>query len=136
MIVTILTGGLAIIVYIAMAFIVPEADGECRAGRRRAERRPGPRAGTAGAAATTSHDRADRLGLGGPDRRGRRGRHGRATAAAAAAIVVGLILVLVGAFLLIRQFVPAVDLSLVWPIASIAFGVLLVILSVRPKRPA
>ncbi len=46
----------------------------------------------------------------------------------------GLILVLIGAYLLIREFAPAVDLGLAWPIASIVLGVALVILSIRPKQ--
>ena len=50
------------------------------------------------------------------------------------ALVVGLALVAVGALLLIREFVPEVTWSLIWPWASIALGVLLVVLSVRPAR--
>jgi hypothetical protein len=66
-----------------------------------------------------------------PTRSPRQGDGGRRVA-----IAVGVILVLIGAYLLIRQFVPAVDLSLVWPIGSVALGILLVVLSVRPKRSA
>ena len=129
-IVSILSGGLAIIVYVAMAVIVPEADGDATpvgasataTGSADSSSTPSSTAPTGpGWAAPAA--RAPR-----PPKQGDGGRRG--------AIVVGLVLVLVGAYLLIRQFAPAIDLSLAWPIASIAFGIVLVILSVRPKRPA
>lgn len=133
-IVTILSGGLAIIVYVAMAFIVPDADGDpdpVGAG----EPAGGEATGTTGTPLAASPTAATGSGwvppaprAPKPPKQGDGGRRG--------AIVVGVVLVLVGAFLLIRQFVPAIDLSLVWPIASIALGVVLVILSVRPKRSA
>jgi phage shock protein C len=127
-IVSILSGGLAIVVYVAMAFIVPDADGETGpvdAGGTTGEAAPGTADATSTTAPTGSGwvTPAPR-----PPRQGDGGRRG--------AIVVGLVFVLVGAYLLIRQFVPAVDLSLAWPIASVVLGVVLVILSVRPKRPA
>jgi len=50
------------------------------------------------------------------------------------ALVVGAAFVVIGALLLIREFVPDVTWSLIWPWASIALGVLLVVLSVRPAR--
>ena len=50
------------------------------------------------------------------------------------ALVVGAALVVIGGLLLIREFVPAVTWSLIWPWASIALGVVLVVLSVRPAR--
>jgi phage shock protein C len=133
-IVSILSGGLAIIVYVAMAFIVPDADDEAGpvdAGGATEE----AAAGMAGAPSTTTTTTPTGSGWvapaprpAKPPRQGDGGRRG--------AIVVGLVLVLVGAYLLIRQLAPAVDLSLAWPIASIVLGVALVILSVRPKRPA
>jgi phage shock protein PspC (stress-responsive transcriptional regulator) len=129
-IVAILSGGLAIIVYIAMAFIVPDADGDPDAVDASE-----PAGGTTGAPGTTSPAAATGSGWVTPAARAprppRQGDGGRR-----AAIVVGLVLVLVGGYLLIRQLAPAIDLSLAWPIASIALGVVLVILSVRPKRAA
>jgi phage shock protein C len=129
-IVAILSGGLAIVVYIAMAFIVPEADddGGAIGASGTAAATPVDPSATAATAPTgsgwvTPAPRPPR-----PPRQGDAGRRG--------AIVVGVILVLVGAYLLIRQFAPAIDLSLAWPIGSVVLGVLLVILSVRPKRPS
>jgi phage shock protein C len=132
-IVSILSGGLAIIVYIAMAFIVPEADGD--AGPGEAGTTDVTAAGTTGDAAARSTTAPTAPGwvtpAPRPARSPRQGDGGRRVA-----IAVGVILVLIGAYLLIRQFVPAVDLSLVWPIGSVALGIVLVILSVRPKRSA
>jgi len=50
------------------------------------------------------------------------------------ALVVGLAFVVIGGLLLIREFVPEVTWSLIWPWASIALGVVLIVLSVRPAR--
>jgi hypothetical protein len=50
------------------------------------------------------------------------------------ALVVGAAFVVIGGLLLIREFVPEVTWSLIWPWASIALGVVLVVLSVRPAR--
>jgi phage shock protein PspC (stress-responsive transcriptional regulator) len=49
-------------------------------------------------------------------------------------LVLGLILVLIGGFFLIRQYAPDVDLGLVWPIAAVAVGALLVMLAFLPDR--
>ena len=43
------------------------------------------------------------------------------------AIVIGLILIVAGAFFLARQFIPALDVSLIWPLVVIAGGVLLIL---------
>ena len=49
-------------------------------------------------------------------------------------MIIGAILILVGGAFFIRETMPAVDLSAVWPVISIGFGVLLLVLSVRPRR--
>jgi hypothetical protein len=56
-----------------------------------------------------------------------RERHGSASGA----VVLGTILVLVGAFFLIRQFVPALDIGAIWPVAIIIGGGLLIALAFR-----
>jgi phage shock protein C len=125
-IVTILTGGIAFLVYLAMAVIVPEVDGApsnvANAGPpgSMAPGEAAPLAAT-GSGWVTPAPRAAR-----PRRQGDGGRRG--------AIVLGVILVLVGAYLLVRELAPSVDLALLWPVASVVLGVVLVILSVRPKR--
>jgi uncharacterized membrane protein HdeD (DUF308 family) len=48
-------------------------------------------------------------------------------------VVFGLILIVVGAFFLVRQFVPQIDLEQIWPTAAIVAGVVLVVAAfVRP----
>lgn len=49
-------------------------------------------------------------------------------------LVLGLILVLIGGFFLVRQYAPEVDLGLVWPVAAVAVGALLVVLAFLPDR--
>jgi phage shock protein PspC (stress-responsive transcriptional regulator) len=54
-------------------------------------------------------------------------RHGNSTGA----LVIGAMLILVGAFFLIRQFVPALDFDAIWPVAIIIGGGLLIALAFR-----
>jgi phage shock protein C len=107
-----LTGGLALLVYIVMAIVVPERpDGIPAAGTGRA--------GVAGAAAPRPgarprpRDPADR----------RRG-----------GLIAGIVLILVGGFFLVRQLLPAIDIALWWPTVAIGLGVLLVIVALVPSR--
>ena len=48
------------------------------------------------------------------------------------ALVVGVILILLGSFFLLRQYVPQVDLGAVWPVLAVVAGVGLIVLSLRP----
>jgi hypothetical protein len=50
--------------------------------------------------------------------------------------VLGILLILAGSYFLIRQFVPALDMGLIWPVVVIFLGVLLVVLAfVRRTSP-
>jgi uncharacterized membrane protein HdeD (DUF308 family) len=49
-------------------------------------------------------------------------------------LVAGVVLIAIGALLLVREYIPAIAWSTVWPWASIVLGVVLIILSVR-RRP-
>lgn len=51
------------------------------------------------------------------------------------AVGAGVILIAIGALFLAREIVPAFDASRLWPAASVVLGVVLVALSVRPRRP-
>ena len=159
-VVTVLSGGIGLLVYIVMAVVVPEApDGwdtapsaSAAAATPREPVPPGgwlgpdgtvvPHAGTApgttwGAGTTASGAGVPALGAGAPPATPegwatpppRKSGDGRMVAA-----IIGAILILVGGAFLVREFMPAVDLSTVWPVISIGFGVLLLILSVRPRR--
>jgi phage shock protein C len=49
-------------------------------------------------------------------------------------LVLGLILVAVGAYFLIRQYLPQIDTDLLWPIGLVLLGVVLVAASLRKER--
>jgi uncharacterized membrane protein (DUF373 family) len=49
-------------------------------------------------------------------------------------LIGGIVLIAIGAFFLLRELVPGLSWSDLWPWASIAFGVLLLVLSFRPAR--
>jgi hypothetical protein len=50
------------------------------------------------------------------------------------ALIGGIVLILIGAFFLVRELVPGLSWSDIWPWASIALGVVLIVLSFRPAR--
>ena len=130
--VTFLSGGIALIVYLVMAVVVPEAPDDVAWPAPS----PTPPTGPVPAGSWLAPDgrivpRAEAPVADGPPGAGRvRGSgDGRRLA-----IVAGVILILLGGLFLIREFVPAIDLSTAWPLASIGFGLLLVILSFRRRR--
>ena len=49
-------------------------------------------------------------------------------------LVLGLILVAVGAYFLIRQYLPQIDTDLLWPIGLVLLGIVLVAASLRKER--
>ena len=118
-----LTGGLALVVYIVMAVVVPERPADVPVGT------PGTTAGPApwgsapaapGAPAAAprpvrGEDRTDRTRIG---------------------LIGGLALIGIGAIFLARELVPAFALDLVWPVMLIALGVVLLVVAVVPSRPS
>lgn len=131
---TIFTGGIALVVYIVMAIVVPEDPGDY--GHRGpwgppAGPSPMPPPGTPPGIAPGSAEMPD-MGATAPRaaRRTRRasGQPGRG------GLVAGVILIVIGAFFLVREFVPWFDWSLWWPIGLIGLGALLVIVALTPGR--
>ena len=51
-------------------------------------------------------------------------------------LIGGIVLIALGAFFLLRELVPGLSWSQLWPWGSIAFGIVLLILSIRPTRGA
>ena len=138
-ILTLVSGGIFLAIYIVMAFVVPEepfvqpgapsaAPGEAAA----------PGAATAGAWAPGSSG-----WVGGPGptsrraerearRAARRASRGRGSDhPGAGGIVAGLILIGLGGYFLIRTFAPQIDLDRFWPAGLVVLGVLLIALSIR-----
>lgn len=169
-----LTGGIALVVYIVMAIVVPEEDGsrswasqapawDARTGSPSSAPAGGAPAPTAETASVT-----DAAGLSpaqpasaaatipassGPSatdwqasrfeardmrraarhearaaRRASRGYDGRS-----GAVVVGVLFILVGAWSLVRQYLPEIDWDWFWPLVLVGVGVLVLVLAVRPR---
>jgi phage shock protein C len=130
----ILTGGVAFIVYIVMAIVVPEEpdDVDLPAGA--------PDTGSAApdasdatpppppAPPTRAAERATR-------RAARRARRREAVDSGGAALIFGVLLIVIGGFFLLHQFLPWFGFHLWWPIAIVTLGILLILVSVRPSRP-
>lgn len=129
-----LTGGLALVVYIVMAIVVPErpvgmplasatptASGSPTSdsadipagGWVAPDGSTVPMAESPGAGPIHHRDPADRTRGG---------------------LIAGLVLILLGSFFLVRQFVPSIDLGLWWPVVAIGLGILLIILALVPSR--
>jgi phage shock protein C len=103
----VVTGGLALLVYIVMAIVVPE-----RPAGVEVRQATGSPPGTSPAPARRN-DRSD----------GARG-----------GLVAGLILIVIGGFFLARELLPSIDLGFWWPTVAIGLGVVLVVLALMPSR--
>jgi phage shock protein C len=113
-VVIVLTGGLALLVYIVMAIVVPERPVGVEA--RQAD---GPPAATSPGPAGTSQRPVHRSGRSDGARGG---------------LVAGLILILIGGFFLIRELIPSIDLGFWWPTVAIGLGIVLVVVALLPSR--
>ena len=132
----ILTGGLALVVYIVMAIVVPEEDSEAAGatgpaaagGTGAAADAPG-----AGASSTAPPSRsAEREAR----RAARRARRREGGDSGRGALIGGVVLIVIGGIFLLRELVPWFEFRLWWPVAIVGLGILLIVASVRPNRPA
>jgi len=148
----VLTGGIALVLYIIMAFVVPEApDGyvdRVRPTPATADPSSDPTRGgwtAPDGSVVPSAASGSAGGWVGPDgsvvpiagsssesiettrsRRRHRDRSG--------GLIAGLILILIGGYFLVRQFLPDIDPSVWWPLAAIIGGALLIVFAVLPQR--
>jgi len=123
--------GVGFFLYIAMAFFVPEEPWV--AGPAAAEGAAATGAGAAGEGAATAPSapsswEAERAARRAARRAGRAERDGRG------ALILGALLILVGAWFFAKQFIPLLDEAQVWPVILIALGVLLLGGSVMRPR--
>ena len=51
-----------------------------------------------------------------------------------AGVVVGIGLVLIGVWFLLREYLPAIDWGLIWPLVLVAIGALVVVTSLRRRE--
>lgn len=121
----VLTGGLAFLVYVVMAIVVPERPAGVAVDRPGEPRGAPDAAGVASPASNPSG--ASRASPAGP----RRSDHSDATRGG---LVAGLILILVGGFFLVRQLLPSIDLGFWWPTVAIGLGIVLVVVALLPSR--
>ena len=127
-----LTGGLALLVYIVMAIVIPdrpvgfEPRGSSPAGPAGA-----PSAGPVPADSWIAPD-GSVVPVGAAPSHG--SRHRDPADRARGGLIIGLFLIVIGGLFLIRQFVPAFDMGLVWPLVAIGLGVALVVVAITPSR--
>lgn len=116
------TGGIALLVYIVMALVVPE------------EPLDFDRAAAAGEAATPEA-RAAALAEHEARVAARRAAGGE-RGAFPASVILGGFLIILGGFFLAREFLPSIDFDWFWPLVLVGLGVLLVVTSMRrPNEP-
>jgi phage shock protein C len=143
----IFTGGVALVVYIVMAIVVPEEDDvvpePMPAGGATAQgSTQGTPAGAPSAAPGMTAAPAASYwmpGSGGSRAAARAARRAarRQRGDSAAPAVIGAFLILIGGFFLARQWLPALDWDWFWPLMLIGLGVLLLVLAMgrRPTDP-
>jgi phage shock protein PspC (stress-responsive transcriptional regulator) len=109
----IMTGGVLVVLYIVMWIVVPEEP-------QGAPRPPGESGG---------EDAADRVGQAWNQAWDRTARAG----SAAGPMILGLLLIGVGAYFLAREYLPAIDFDRLWPIGLVVVGVLFLFLAARRR---
>jgi phage shock protein PspC (stress-responsive transcriptional regulator) len=145
----IFTGGIAVVVYIVMAIVVPEAPDDWRPAAApsappassgaptefdapgAAAAAPGPPGSTPAGTPTPSYWAGSR-----EERRAARRARRDAREPGRGGLVIGLVLVVIGGVFLLREFVPWFDWHVWWPVGLIVVGALFLIFALRPDRPA
>ena len=127
------TGGAFLLLYIVMALVVPLRPAGMMPWMSAAMppmpgTPPGPDAPTDASGAVPPAGPMSSA----PDWSYRRHRHSDATGP----VVIGLILVAVGAYFLFRQFIPALPWGLIWPLLVVAGGLLLIVVAFSRSRSA
>jgi phage shock protein C len=129
------SGGLFLIVYAVMALVVPPRPLGLTLWASAGPGNASPPSGmdNEGMAGPTqapasgygpSHNSAGPFGRPASDRNGLAG-----------AVVIGTILVIVGSFFLLRQFLPSLNVGAVWPLLAIGGGVVLIVAAFLGRRP-
>ncbi len=128
---TIFTGGVALVVYVVLAVVVPEEDEVFLGPGEAAAADAGPLDAT-----TADVTRIARAAAREGAREARRQRRAlrratRADGPRTGPIVIGVLFILGGAWFLAREYVPWLDWDWVWPMTLVAIGVLVLLLAMR-----
>lgn len=115
-----LTGGLALLVYIVMAIVVPEGEPAIEPAMQDAASATGEATAAGSSGATPP-----------PTRRARRRDPNRQSRGG---LIAGLVLISLGAIFMARQLIPAFDFGAWWPILAIGLGIVFVVVAVLPGR--
>ncbi len=117
-----LTGGVALIAYVAALIVVPEAP---RAAARppATASEPGPEA-EPGVGTEAGTEPEHGFGAESPDRDWSDGRAG---------ILVGIGLVLIGLWFLLREYLPGINWGLIWPLIIVGIGAVILFGSLRRR---
>jgi phage shock protein C len=122
----VLAGGAGLLLYIVAAIVIPEepegwaasAASAASAGPTPAGAAPGPAAGSGATQGQAGPAWGYRAGV---DRRERGG----------GAVLLGILLVALGAWFLLQRFLPQIDTDLVWPVVLLLLGGALVVGALR-----
>ena len=148
------SGGAFLIVYIVMAFVVPQEPWEGLAAAAPSGAAPGPDSstppaegearmpgedsGTSPAGASGAQDWREQREAWRAQRRAERAarRPGGQDSGQTASLVFGLILLAVGVVFLIPLVVPSFAIGRYWPLLLVALGIILVVAALRPGKPS
>jgi phage shock protein C len=128
----VLTGGLALLVYVVMAIVVPERPAGMEPRGAAPATAPGAQPAGPGPAGSWVAPDGSTVPIGSPSPP--RSGHRRADDAARGGLIAGLLLIVLGGFFLLRQILPAFDVGSWWPVAAIGLGIILIVLAVTPSR--
>jgi phage shock protein PspC (stress-responsive transcriptional regulator) len=136
----ILTGGIALVIYIVMALVVPDEDDVLLATPAVGTDDPAAASAASAASATSATSAASPAIVREQMRTARREARAARRAARSGegrgrsgAVVVGVLFVLLGVWFLVREYLPTVDWDWFWPAALVGLGVVVLALALRPE---
>jgi phage shock protein C len=128
----IFTGGIAFLVYIVMALVVPEEPVVAAEAQALATTPPPG----AGADWTPPADPGAARQAAREARAAARRASGGSRSAFSASVILGGFLIILGGFFLAREFLPQIDFDWFWPLILVGIGILLVVTAMRrPSEP-
>ena len=118
-----LTGGLALLAYIVLAIVVPEGPVAMPGGSPPATGDAAASAESPGGTGEGTAPTASAVSAAPPRARG-----------GSPGMVLGAILILIGAYLLVREYIPDFDPDRFWPLILVALGVVLLVAAAGGSR--